>query len=119
MPKADHSAFDSFVDTVAKLRSPDGGCPWNRAQTHASLGDYMIEEAYETLDAIESGDADHLREELLNGNATWISEMSATRLGSHTALAPFAFVVAHPAAAVARQPVRNCLLSSFILSHFR
>lgn len=64
MSEAEHPAFDSFVNTVAKLRSPDGGCPWNRAQTHASLGDYMIEEAYEALDAIETGDPDHLREEL-------------------------------------------------------
>lgn len=64
MSEAEHPAFDSFVNTVAKLRSPDGGCPWNRAQTHASLGDYMIEEAYEALDAIEAGDPDHLREEL-------------------------------------------------------
>lgn len=64
MSEAEYSAFNSFVNTVAKLRSPDGGCPWNLAQTHASLGDYMIEEAYEVLDAIEADDADHLREEL-------------------------------------------------------
>lgn len=64
MPNQAHPAFDSFVNTVAKLRSPDKGCPWNRAQTHASIGDYMIEEAYEALDAIEADDADHLREEL-------------------------------------------------------
>ena len=59
-----HPAFDAFVATVAKLRSPDGGCAWNRAQTHASIGDYMIEEAYEALDAIQADDAPHLREEL-------------------------------------------------------
>ena len=59
-----HPAFDSFVETVAALRSPDGGCPWNRAQTHSSIGDYLIEEAYETLDAIEADDIAHLREEL-------------------------------------------------------
>ena len=64
MPEAEHPAFDAFVGTVAKLRSPDGGCPWNRAQTHASIGDYMIEEAYEALDAIQAGNAEHLREEL-------------------------------------------------------
>ena len=64
MAEHDHPAFDNFVETVAKLRSPDGGCPWNRAQTHASIGDYMIEEAYEALDAIQAGDAEHLREEL-------------------------------------------------------
>lgn len=57
-------AFDEFVATVAALRAPDGGCPWNCAQTHRSIGDYMIEEAYEALAAIEEGDVDHLREEL-------------------------------------------------------
>ena len=64
MTTTEHPAFDSFVETVAKLRSPEGGCAWNRAQTHASLGDYLIEEAYETLDAIQAKDTDHLREEL-------------------------------------------------------
>ena len=64
MAEPEHPAFDKFVETVAKLRSPDGGCPWNRAQTHASLGDYLIEEAYEALDAIQGNDARHLREEL-------------------------------------------------------
>lgn len=64
MASANHPAFDNFVNTVATLRSPDGGCPWNCAQTHASIGDYMIEEAYEAVDAIQAGDAGHLRDEL-------------------------------------------------------
>ncbi len=64
MTRTNHPAFNGFVDTVAKLRSPNGGCPWNRAQTHASIGDYMIEEAYEALEAIQSDDTNHLREEL-------------------------------------------------------
>ena len=64
MTNPTHPAFDDFVSTVAKLRSPDGGCPWNRAQTHASIGDYLIEEAYEALDAIQAEDAAHLKEEL-------------------------------------------------------
>ena len=64
MPEAEHPAFDRFVNTVAQLRAPQGGCPWNRAQTHESLGAYLVEEAYETLDAIEAGRIDHLREEL-------------------------------------------------------
>ena len=64
MSEAEHPAFDRFVNTVAKLRSPQGGCPWNRAQTHESLGAYLVEEAYETLDAIETSRIDHLREEL-------------------------------------------------------
>ena len=51
------------VETMDRLRSP-GGCPWDAEQTHASLAPYLIEEAYETLDAIESGDLAHLREEL-------------------------------------------------------
>lgn len=64
MAVTSHPAFDDFVRTVAQLRDPQTGCPWNRTQTHGSLGDYLIEEAYEALDAIESGDPDHLREEL-------------------------------------------------------
>lgn len=64
MHQAAHPAFDHFVETVAKLRSPEGGCAWNRAQTHASIGDYLIEESYEALDAIQANDTDHIREEL-------------------------------------------------------
>lgn len=46
-----------------RLRSA-GGCPWDAEQTHESLTKYLLEEAYEAVDAIESGDRDHLREEL-------------------------------------------------------
>lgn len=46
------------------LRDPIGGCPWDRKQTHASLGKYLVEEAYEVLDAIESGEAERLADEL-------------------------------------------------------
>jgi XTP/dITP diphosphohydrolase len=46
-----------------RLRSP-GGCPWDAAQTHETLAPYLLEETYETLDAIESGNPVHLREEL-------------------------------------------------------
>ena len=63
MPESQHPSFDAFVRTVAALRGPDG-CPWNRAQTHESLEEYLIEEAYEAADAIESGNPDHIREEL-------------------------------------------------------
>lgn len=64
MTPAEHPAFDHFVATIAALRNPDGGCPWNLAQTHSSIGDYLIEEAYEALDAIQAGDTRHIREEL-------------------------------------------------------
>lgn len=48
---------------VARLRRPDG-CPWDREQTHESLRDNIIDEAYEVLDAIDAGDAANLAEEL-------------------------------------------------------
>jgi tetrapyrrole methylase family protein/MazG family protein len=47
----------------ARLRAPDG-CPWDRKQTHRSLRPYLLEEAYETLDAIENGTPAELAEEL-------------------------------------------------------
>jgi XTP/dITP diphosphohydrolase len=51
------------VRIMDRLRSP-GGCPWDAAQTHSSLAPYLLEEAYETLDAIETADLRALREEL-------------------------------------------------------
>lgn len=52
-----------LVATMDRLRSP-GGCPWDAEQTHESLTTYLLEETYELLEAIESGDRHHLREEL-------------------------------------------------------
>ena len=52
-----------LVAVMDRLRSP-GGCPWDAKQTHESLVTYLLEEAYETVEAIETGDRDHLREEL-------------------------------------------------------
>lgn len=55
-----------LLDAVAvmdRLRSP-GGCPWDAEQTHTSLVPYLLEEAHEAVEAIESGDREHLREEL-------------------------------------------------------
>jgi len=46
-----------------RLRSP-GGCPWDAKQTHASLVPYLLEEAHEAIEAIESGDPTHMQEEL-------------------------------------------------------
>lgn len=51
------------VAIMDRLRSP-GGCPWDAEQTHSSLAPYLIEEAYETLEAIETADLVSLREEL-------------------------------------------------------
>src|SRR5208282_1854990 len=50
-------------EIVATLRAP-GGCPWDREQTHASLRAGAIEEVYEMVEAIDSGDDRHFKEEL-------------------------------------------------------
>jgi XTP/dITP diphosphohydrolase len=57
-------AFQRLIDVVAKLRSPDSGCPWDLAQTPESLIPYVIEEAYEVVDAIQNGDDQAIAEEL-------------------------------------------------------
>lgn len=57
------SAFARLVAVLDRLRSP-GGCPWDAAQTHASLAPYAVEEAYEVAEAAEAGDLPALREEL-------------------------------------------------------
>jgi len=59
----DLSSFDTLEKIVAKLRAPDG-CPWDRAQTHASIKPYLIEEAYEVLQALDEENTDKLCEEL-------------------------------------------------------
>lgn len=58
------TALQELIDVVAKLRSPDGGCPWDLEQTPETLTPYAIEEAYEVADAIKSGDKNHVAEEL-------------------------------------------------------
>jgi XTP/dITP diphosphohydrolase len=58
------TALDRLVTVVAQLRSPQGGCPWDLAQTPQSLMPYVIEEAYEVVDAIRSEDPDAIAEEL-------------------------------------------------------
>ena len=53
-----------FLDLVEVMRRLRRDCAWTREQTHESLAPYLAEESEETLEAIESGDTDHLREEL-------------------------------------------------------
>jgi XTP/dITP diphosphohydrolase len=57
------SPLERAVEVMDRLRSP-GGCPWDAAQTHESLTTYLLEEAYEVIEAIETGDIALLREEL-------------------------------------------------------
>ena len=60
----DLAEFDSLLATMRQLRDPQGGCPWDLQQTHASLRPTLLEETYETLDALDSGDPAAMAEEL-------------------------------------------------------
>lgn len=57
-------AINELLDVMARLRDPDGGCPWDLEQDFSTIAPYTIEEAYEVADAIANGDMDELREEL-------------------------------------------------------
>jgi MazG family protein len=57
------AAIDRLLGIMDKLRDP-GGCPWDREQTLRTLTPYLLEEAHEVIEAIESGDVSHHREEL-------------------------------------------------------
>ena len=63
MGKFDSKNFNHLVDLMRKLRSKKG-CPWDRAQTHQSLLPYLIEEAYEVLEAVEKGSPQKVCHEL-------------------------------------------------------
>jgi MazG family protein len=58
------SALGELLELMARLRDPDGGCPWDLEQTFATIAPYTIEEAYEVADAIARGGPGELREEL-------------------------------------------------------
>lgn len=72
--------FEELVAIYARLRAP-GGCPWDRVQTHASLRPYLIEEAYEVVDAIDEADPAKLREELgdLLGQILFHAQLAAEK----------------------------------------
>ena len=54
----------ALLDVMARLRSPDGGCPWDLEQNFRTIAPYTVEEAYEVADAIERGDMGALKDEL-------------------------------------------------------
>ncbi len=56
--------MERLLAVMARLRDPDGGCPWDLEQDFASIAPYTIEEAYEVADAVAKGDLTHLRDEL-------------------------------------------------------
>jgi len=55
--------INDLLAIIRKLRSP-GGCPWDRKQTHKSIRTHLVEETYEFVDAVNSGDPEHMSEEL-------------------------------------------------------
>jgi tetrapyrrole methylase family protein/MazG family protein/ATP diphosphatase len=57
-------AIERLLEIMRRLRDPERGCPWDREQTWASIAPHTIEEAYEIADAVERGDARHVRDEL-------------------------------------------------------
>jgi tetrapyrrole methylase family protein/MazG family protein len=61
-PLEEGTSFESFAEIVAHLRAPDG-CPWDKEQTHESLRKHLLEESYEAITAIDSGDFTDMREE--------------------------------------------------------
>ena len=67
MPEPEERPFSpgigAIFEVVARLRAP-GGCPWDREQTHESLRPYLLEETYELLEAIDTGDDAKIMEEL-------------------------------------------------------
>jgi len=62
-PYVDLASVAAISRVAERLRAPDG-CPWDREQTHASLRPHLLEEAYEALEALDSGDLERLRDEL-------------------------------------------------------
>ena len=58
------TSIERLLAVMARLRDPDGGCPWDLEQTYATIAPYTIEEAYEVADAIERGDLADLKDEL-------------------------------------------------------
>ena len=58
------SGIDKLLEVMARLRDPDGGCPWDLEQNFKTIAPYTIEEAYEVADAIDRNDLNDLKEEL-------------------------------------------------------
>jgi tetrapyrrole methylase family protein/MazG family protein/ATP diphosphatase len=63
-PSSDLPPLQRLLEIMARLRDPDGGCPWDKEQTFATIAPYTVEEAYEVADAIERNDLKDLKEEL-------------------------------------------------------
>jgi MazG family protein len=63
-PSPQLAPLDRLLEIMTRLRDPEGGCPWDKEQTFATVAPYTVEEAYEVADAIERGDLEDLKGEL-------------------------------------------------------
>lgn len=72
--------FDTFREIIQRLRGPDG-CPWDKKQTHSSLKQYLVEECYEVLEALEEEDSKALCEEL---GDLWLQIMLHSRIAEQS-----------------------------------
>ena len=63
-PPLPQGSIEQLLEVMAKLRDPDGGCPWDLEQDFATIAPHTIEEAYEVADAIENGTPDTIKDEL-------------------------------------------------------
>jgi MazG family protein len=86
-------SLNRLVDVMARLRAP-GGCPWDREQTFESLRPYLVEEAYEVLDAIDRGDLAGLRDELGDVLLQVLFHSEIAAEGGHFRLADVARAIA-------------------------
>ncbi|WP_408097673.1 nucleoside triphosphate pyrophosphohydrolase [Peredibacter sp. HCB2-198] len=59
-----HPELERCIEVIKALRHPKTGCPWDLEQTHETLLKYLIEEAYEFVEAVENGDPKHMEEEI-------------------------------------------------------
>lgn len=103
-------AIGRLLDVMAKLRDPDGGCPWDIEQTFETIAPYTIEEAYEVADAIERGDMADLKEELGDLLLQVVYHSQIASEGQHTRAGPSskqAFAFEDVANAIADKMVRR------------
>src|SRR5437762_7876840 len=80
MSEREQKAFTDLVAVCRRLRGPDG-CPWDKEQTLQTMTPYLTEEAVESAEAIASGDAEHVAEEL--GDLAFLSIFCLELLGEH------------------------------------
>ena len=64
LPLNKNEAVQTLLEVMTQLRNPDGGCPWDLEQNYKTIARYTLEEVYEVIDAIETGDMDALKDEL-------------------------------------------------------